>query len=78
MNQVEFAYRVRQALNEGTDRLPYRVTARLEQGRRAALARQKAVVDKPLWVPALRFAPDQLGVAPGALTAYGTRPQTRR
>ena len=56
MNEVEFAYRVRQALNEGADRLEYRVVLRLEKARRAALERQKADLDRPLWVPALRFA----------------------
>jgi hypothetical protein len=56
MNEVEFAYRVRQALNEGADRLPYRVVARLEQARRRALARQKTGLERPLWVPALRSA----------------------
>ena len=56
MNEVEFAYRVRQALNEGADRLPYRVVARLEQARLKALARQKVGLDRPLSVPALRFA----------------------
>jgi hypothetical protein len=60
MNQVEFGYRVRQALNEGTDRLPYRVTARLEQARRTALARRKGA-SQPRWVPAPRLAPDRLG-----------------
>jgi len=34
--------------------------------------------DEAIPAPALRFVADQLGVAPGALTAYGTRPQTRR
>jgi hypothetical protein len=56
MNEVEFAYRVRQALNEGADRLEYRVLMRLEQARRTALARRKATVEAPLLVPALRFA----------------------
>ncbi len=56
MNEVEFAYRVRQALNEGADSLDYRILMRLEQARRTALARQKSAVDAPLWVPALRFA----------------------
>jgi len=56
MNEVEFAYRVRQALNEGADSLDYRILTRLEQARRIALARQKSAVDAPLWVPALRFA----------------------
>jgi hypothetical protein len=63
MNQVEFAYRVRQALNEGTDRLPYRVAVRLEQARRTALARRKAVADKPLWMPAPRFGAGRAGAA---------------
>jgi len=56
MNEFEFGYRVRQALNEGADRLPYRVGARLDTARRTALAHQKAGVERPLWVPALRFA----------------------
>jgi hypothetical protein len=64
MNEVQFAYRVRQALNEGADRLEYRVVLRLEQARRRALARQKAVVEAPLWVPALRFAAEGGGPAP--------------
>jgi hypothetical protein len=63
MNEVEFAYRVRQALNEGAERLPYRVVMRLEQARRTALGRQKAAVEAPLWVPALRFATDRDGSA---------------
>jgi hypothetical protein len=68
MNEVEFAYRVRQALNEGTDRLDYRILARLERARHAALARQKSAVDAPLWVPALRFATDGGGPAPDEAT----------
>ncbi len=56
MNEVEFAYRIRQALNEGADRLDYRVVLRLEKARRTALTRRKAVLDAPLWVPALRFS----------------------
>jgi hypothetical protein len=63
MNEVEFAYRVRQALNEGADRLPYRVVARLEQARRKALARQKANLERPLSVPALRLTPKGGGLA---------------
>jgi len=56
MKEAEFAYRVRQALNEGTDRLDYRILMRLEQARRTALGRQKSPIEAPLWVPALRFA----------------------
>jgi len=63
MNEVEFAYRVRQALNEGADRLPYRAVARLEQARHKALARQKAGLHRPLRVPALRFAAKGGGMA---------------
>src|ERR1700739_4963505 len=60
MNEVEFAYRIRQALNEGADRLPYRVVARLERARRTALAHKKAEQNAQLRVPALR-----LGAAEG-------------
>jgi Protein of unknown function (DUF3619) len=56
MNEVEFTFRIRQALNEGADRLPYRTRLRLENARRNALARHKATAGAPLWVPALRFA----------------------
>jgi hypothetical protein len=65
MKEVEFAYRVRQALNEGADRLEYRVVLRLERARRTALARRKPTVEAPLWVPALRFA--SAGRSPGPL-----------
>jgi hypothetical protein len=65
MNEVEFGYRVRQALNEGADQLEYRVALRLERARRRALARQRTTVQAPLPVPALRFAAE--GGGPGAL-----------
>jgi hypothetical protein len=39
MNEHLFASRVRQALDESAERLPYRVTQRLERARLAALAR---------------------------------------
>jgi len=56
MNEGEFAYRIRQALNEGAERLPYRVVARLEQARRSALALKKTGQGEPLRVPSLRLA----------------------
>ncbi|MBV8209816.1 MAG: DUF3619 family protein [Burkholderiaceae bacterium] len=58
MNEREFAYRIRQALNEGTDRLPYRVVVRLERARSTALARKKTEQGGPLQlrVPSLRLA----------------------
>lgn len=40
MKQEEFGYRIRQALNEGLERLDYRTAYKLEQARQAALARQ--------------------------------------
>jgi hypothetical protein len=39
MNENEFGYRIRQALNEGADRLDYQTAYRLEQARGAAVAR---------------------------------------
>ena len=56
MSEGEFAYRVRQALNEGTDRLPYRVVVRLERARSTALAHKKTEQGGPLRVPSLRLA----------------------
>lgn len=58
MNETEFAYRVRQALNEGAEKLDYRVLLRLERARRTALARQKAPAAQPLAiaVPGLALA----------------------
>ena len=34
MNENEFGYRIRQALNEGLERLDYKTTYRLQQARR--------------------------------------------
>ena len=52
MNENEFGYRVRQALNEGAERLDYKTTYRLEQARQKAIAglRPEAV---PAWRPVL-------------------------
>jgi hypothetical protein len=38
-NEADFAFRIRQALNEGAERLDYKTQLRLEQARKAALAR---------------------------------------
>lgn len=57
MNQDEFAFRVRQALNEGAERLDYRTVLRLEQARAAALARQRLASAVTVRVPALQAAP---------------------
>jgi hypothetical protein len=49
MKQDEFGYRIRQALNEGLERLDYRTAFRLEQARQAALARQTGA--EVAWAP---------------------------
>jgi hypothetical protein len=41
MNEHLFASRIRHALDESADRLPYRVTQRLERARLAAVARAR-------------------------------------
>jgi len=55
MNENEFGYRIRQALNEGAERLDYKTAFRLEQGRRKALAAHRAATApayRPILVPA--------------------------
>lgn len=56
MNEAEFAYRIRQALDEGAARVDYTVSLRLEKARRAALDRAAARQSAALWVPALQLA----------------------
>ena len=66
MNETEFAYRIRQALNEGADRLDYRTVYRLEQARQSALARHQAAgAEATLWVPSLQMAGAGAGGASG-------------
>jgi hypothetical protein len=57
MKETEFAYRIRQALNEGAERLDYRTVYRLEQARGRALARYRpGQQEAPAWVPSLQPA----------------------
>lgn len=56
MNEDEFAYRIRQALDEGAERIDYTVSLRLEKARQAALARQATSRPAVSWVPALQLA----------------------
>jgi len=56
MNENEFAYRIRQALDEGAGRVDYRVALRLEMARKAALERSAVAATAPVWVPALQLA----------------------
>jgi hypothetical protein len=52
MNENEFGYRIRQALNEGADRLDYKTAFRLEQARKKALAVHREA-SAPVWRPIL-------------------------
>ena len=56
MNEKEFGYRIRQALNEAAAGLDYKTTYRLEQARAAALARHRGPAASPAWNPALQTA----------------------
>lgn len=56
MNEAEFAYRIRQALDEGASQVDYTVGLRLEKARKRALERSNATAAAPLWVPALQLA----------------------
>jgi len=56
MNEKEFGYQIRQALNEAAAGLDYKTTYRLEQARAAALARQREPATSPAWNPALQTA----------------------
>lgn len=48
MNEQRFAHRVRQALDESAERLPYRITQRLERARHAALAHALSAQHAPV------------------------------
>ena len=61
MNENEFGYRIRQALNEGADRLDYKTAFRLEQARTKAVAAIRATPALG-WNPIL--APAVVGEAP--------------
>jgi hypothetical protein len=64
-DDLNFAYRVRHALNEKLDALPATTTDRLAQARKLALARKKAHVEVPL---AVRAARAELAGAGGLLS----------
>ncbi|HYB51375.1 MAG TPA: DUF3619 family protein [Burkholderiaceae bacterium] len=68
-NEAEFAYRIRQALDEGAERLDYTVSLRLQKARQAALERVVAKQSAPVWVPALQLAAGD----PSAAEDSGTR-----
>jgi len=53
MNENEFGYRIRQALDESLERLDYRTAYRLEQARRKATARLPALAAQDVAAPVL-------------------------
>jgi len=56
MTEDEFGFRIRQALNEGAERLDYKTTLRLEKARMGALARQRHAGPTTVRLPALQVA----------------------
>jgi hypothetical protein len=77
IKEAEFAFKVRRALDEGTEGLPRDVLERLADARRVALARKKpesvrAVARTPV------FAPKFAGAATGAPSHGGTPDGMRR
>nr|WP_315391781.1 DUF3619 family protein [uncultured Duganella sp.] len=66
-DELNFAYKVRHALNEHLDELPAATTDRLAQARKAALARKKAHVEVPLSV---RVSKTEMAGAGGLLGGW--------
>jgi len=56
MNEKEFGYQIRQALNEAASGMDYKTTYRLEQARAAALARHREPATAPAWNMAAQVA----------------------
>ena len=65
MNEKEFGYQIRQALNEAAAGLDYKTTYRLEQARAAALLRHREPATASAWSPAVQTA--------GARSSEGSR-----
>ena len=60
MNDKEFGYQIRQALNEAASGMDYKTTYRLEQARAAALARHREPATAPAWNMAAQVAGGRL------------------
>ena len=56
MNDKEFGYQIRQALNEAAAAMDYKTTYRLEQARAAALARHREPATAPAWSTSAQVA----------------------
>lgn len=77
MNQIEFAFRIRQALNEGAESVNYKTVLRLEKARQLAVGRAGASAGaRPATVrlPALQLVtaggPSVSGHEPGGLWSW--------
>jgi hypothetical protein len=66
-DDLNFAYKVRHALNEKLDDLPASTTDRLAKARQMALARKKAHVEQPLSV---RVTKAELAVTGGGISGF--------
>lgn len=74
MNEKEFGYQIRQALNEAAGQLDYKTTFRLEQARAAALARHRGPTVAAAWNAAVQTAggpPSDTSSRPGWLGSVG-------
>jgi hypothetical protein len=61
VNETEFAYRIRLALDEGAEHVDYATGMRLEKARAAALARHPAPKPAPSWLAARQLASNRSG-----------------
>ena len=66
-DDLNFAYKVRHALNDKLDELPASTTDRLAQARKMALARKKAQVETPL---AVRVVKTELATSGGGISGF--------
>ena len=76
MNENEFGYRIRQALNEGAERLDYATALRLQRARAAAVARHRD--HRSLgWLRTLGLAAPLLALVVGFIGIYEWQHQKR-
>lgn len=66
MNEKEFGYQVRQALNEAAAAIDYKAAYRLAQARAAALAQHRESATAPAWNLATRTAGARSSAAGGS------------
>ena len=72
MNEKEFGYQIRQALNEAASRLDYKTALRLEQARAAALSRHREPATARPWNLATQTAGGRSSAASSGLGWFGS------